>query len=385
VIHVKVHNFGGADATAALLTISYHVDNEADKTLRLPVNVPAGQELPRAWKVRLNKGSKLFVQAVVTHSGDRNNANSTVQTTLNLGAPLITRPGTLPGGITRPPLGGGTTPPGGGTTPPGGGTTPPGGGTVRPGLTLPGGGIRVNLTPDVAITASDISFSPSSVKEGDTLNFTIRVRNIGQGAGTGTKLNLTLNKDGAVHETREFTMDIAPGQIATQTYSVRVPRARQLQLNANVSNPADRNTANQQASATVNVSLGLTLPPGGLRPPGGIAIATFPPDVMLGVGSITPSATNPKVGEMVSFSIRVNNAGRGAARGATLSVQFLVDGRASGRAQTFTFDINAGGTSIQTVRFRVPTGRGIICRATVSAANDSNAGNNQAQASIGIG
>jgi hypothetical protein len=358
-IHVKVRNSGGADAQGGMLTLSYQVDRETPKTMTLPVNVGKGQELPRAWQVRLGKGSKLTVTARVTHPQDRNNANSTASMTVDLatgGSPVTP-------GIRIPP----------------GGIRPPVGGTIgRPETPPP---------PDVALAASDITFSPSTVREGNTLTFRIKLRNVGQGEAKGAKLSLTLNKDGVLHETKEMMVDLPAGQTVEREYRVTVPRARQLQLTAAFSHPQDRNAGNQQASVNVNVALPLTI-----RPPIGLPTTPLPgapvglaPELALGPGSVAPGVASAKVGDNLPFKVKVTNTGRGAARGAELTVRFFVDGREVGRPQTFRFDLDAGRTFERTVVLRVPPGRRAECRASVSASGDANSGNNTGVASLAIG
>jgi hypothetical protein len=339
-IQVRVRNIGGVDANGATLTISYRIDAQEPRTLNLPISVKANSELSRSWKVRLGTGRSLAVAARVSHSADANNANATANKAFPLGGASLTPPVIRPGGIAP-------------------------------------GGIRVP-PPDIALSAADISFLPSSVKENDTLTFTIRVRNLGQGAGNGTRLKLTLNKDGAQHEVKEFVLNLAAGQVVNQTYAVRVPKARQLQLVAEVSHPTDANAANQKATATVNVAPSVTIRNPGLP---GLALAT--PDLSLGVGSVVASPTSVRVGQSVRFTARVRNVGRAQAKSASLTIRVMVDGRLI-RSQSFTIDVGGGATIERSLTVTVPAGRQVQCTASVSGGGDTNTRNNSGSASASI-
>ncbi|HRK21144.1 MAG TPA: CARDB domain-containing protein, partial [Fimbriimonadaceae bacterium] len=245
-IQVQIRNFGTQEAVGATLTIGYRVDNQAMKTMNLPVNVKPNEQIARSWRVKLPKGTQLQVSAQVAHKDDKNAANGSATKTQSLtGAtrPIITNPGTT----IRPPI-----------------TNP---GTTRPGV-LTNPGLLVAPKPDMAMTNADITFLPSSVKAGDTLTFTVRVRNSGQGEAKGARLSLALSKDGARHDAKTFDFDAKPGETVTRVYSVQVPASKQLRLDANVTHANDASAANASATATVNVTqpLPLLTRPGALLP-----------------------------------------------------------------------------------------------------------------------
>lgn len=366
-IQVQIRNFGTAEATGANLTIGYRVDTQAMKTLQLPVNVKAGEQLQRSWRVKLPKGTQLQVTAQITHKDDKNAANAVATKTQPLtGAtrPIVSNPGT----ILRPPT----------TTPT---TTPI---TTRPGILTNPGTTLLIAKPDMAMTSADITFLPSSVKEGDNLTFTVRARNSGRGDAKAARLTLSITKDGAAHETKTFDFDAKAGETVTRMHTIRVPKARQIKVDATVSHPNDAVGTNQAGSVTVNVTQPLPIlnRPGTLLPGAPIILAPAP-DLALGIGSVVASSLRAKVGDTVKFTVKVRNTGRGNAKSATLTVRLTVDGRAAG-GQNFTIDVNAGQTVERTVSLKVPAGRQVQCQASVAVSGDANGGNNSGSASVVI-
>ncbi len=374
-LNVKVHNFGGQEATGAVLEMSYQIDTQTPKSMKLPLpTIPAKGELVRNWKFKLDGGKQLVARVNVTHPQDRNLANAQGSLSVSIGAPGLIRPGLLNPGLIKPPA---TNP---GTTLPG--TTAPG--TLNPGLvTRPGltpGLIRGNPTPDLAVTAPDITFSPSSVKPNDRLNFNINVKNVGAADAMGSKLIVTVTKDGAAHETKEFPFDAKANETKTISYGLTVPAARQLVLTATVQHPADRNAGNGQATATVNVTQPLNTLPGRLELNPRLGGA---PDPALGVGSVSASKSSAKIGDSVDFTVKVGNPSRAAANNVELVVRFLVNGKAAGERK-MTLSVAAGRTEERKVNFKVPAGKTLQCIATVSVSGDANTGNNTGSALVSI-
>lgn len=364
-LSVKVHNFGGAVANGATLTMVYAVDGASSRPLTLPLrSIPAGGELVQSWKFRIGTGRQLSVRAEVKHPDDKNANNAQASKTVAIGgAPTITRPGVINPGVISP-----------------GVINPPGGGTTRPGiLTNPGVRPLILASPDLAVASPDISYSPTSVKANDRLTFTIKVKNVGNADAAGAKLIVALTKDGTAFESKEYGFDAKANETKTITHVTTVPAGRQLVLTATVQHAGDKNASNSQAQATVNITSTILTAPriGNLLP------IMLKPDVALVAGSVSPSARSAKAGTNVEFTVKVQNLGRGAASNASLTVRFMVDGRAAG-SQSQTFSVGAGGSSDRKFTFKVPPGRVLQAIATVTVSDDSNTGNNTASASIAI-
>lgn len=163
---------------------------------------------------------------------------------------------------------------------------------------------------DIDLALENLSFRPSSPKVGDTVQFSVRVHNIGSmQAGWA---NLTLKVEGLVVD-RKVTTAIIPG--GTRDVSLGWPTAGLISGVFNyeagieaVGNGTDVNGKNDLLKGQIE-----------LQPP--------PPAPDLRVSGISPPAQSPKVGDRLAIIISVENIGNQDAGPSTLMV-FLVNGSA---------------------------------------------------------
>lgn len=319
-ISVNVRNLGGSPAQGVQVEAFADRTSLGTKTLNLP---PGGSGVARGFDTWKAPEGSHSIRVVATLGSQKQEATKAVMV------------GTLR--ITRPPL-----------------TVP-----VR---TIPS---RTTLTRPMPSLVS-IAANPDAPKAGDKVQFAVAVRNTGREDVSAVKVEFFVDAD----------------KVGEQTVrSIRGGATARVEGFPQWTAAAGRHTLR----AVATVGLARTFSTQVLDVAGGrIGIRTpvlFTPDL---APTITTTPAAPKVGDPVTVMVRIQNAGRGAAKGARLTATVVneADGKPLAGPPPATFDIAPGQTTTWTFRVQAPGVSRAKVTVVASVAGDANARNNAATQSI---
>lgn len=125
-----------------------------------------------------------------------------------------------------------------------GSSSPLGGAGQSPSDTRPPG--RAGR-PDVAVSSSDIRYSPATPKPGDILVVTVTVHNYGDGDADSVSVGCRLGSSAQ----GGFTEPIKPGDFKVRPFRFQVPQGSQWNLDVSVDAPRDANPRNNNVAITI--------------------------------------------------------------------------------------------------------------------------------------
>jgi subtilase family serine protease len=123
-----------------------------------------------------------------------------------------------------------------------------------PALVSPGRiGLPILAAPDAALGVGSISASTRSAKVGDTVNFNIKVQNLGRGEARDAQLSVRFLVDGRAAGGQNLKLTIGAGRTEERKVPFKVPEGRNIQVIATVSVNGDSNAGNNTGSASLSI------------------------------------------------------------------------------------------------------------------------------------
>ncbi len=186
------------------------------------------------------------------------------------------------------------------------------------------------LTPDLIIET--ITWSPTEPSIGDTVTFTVTVKNQGTSQASNSRVAYFIDD---VYVTSNYLNPIDPGATATKTFTWKAEVGSHT-----VKAVADYDNEVTESNETNNVKT--------------YTFETLASDLF--IESITWSPANPSKGDTVTFSVKIKNLGTDTAR--STRVYFYIDG--SSRGYQDVPRIDAGATVTKTSTWTAQEGSHVI-------------------------
>ncbi len=214
--------------------------------------------------------------------------------------------------------------------------------------------------PDLVI--QDITWDKSSPKQGDTITYTVTIKNQGSGsAGTST---VKYYIDGS-YVTSDSVTSLSAGSTSTQTFTWTANKCGNVLVKAvaDANNAvSESNEGNNERTETVSISCNK-------------------PDLI--IQDISWNPANPEQGDTVTFTVTIKNQGAGSA--GTSTVKYYIDG--SYVTSDSVTSLSAGSTSTQTFTWTANKCGNVQVKAIADAPNavsESNEGNNEKTKTVSV-
>ena len=219
------------------------------------------------------------------------------------------------------------------------------------------------LKPDLIIL--DISWSPSSPDKGDTIKFTVKIKN--QGSGSAGSSTVKYYIDGS-YVGSDSVSKLFAGSTSTETFTWTASKCGNVKVKAVAdANKEVTETTGKNNDRTEAVS---------------IKCPTLKPDLI--ITDISWSPSNPDDGDIIAFTVTIKNQGSGSAGSST--VKYYVDGSYVGYDSVPA--LSAGSTSTQTFTWTANKCGNVQVKAVADANNavdeGSNDGNNDRTETINV-
>ncbi len=214
--------------------------------------------------------------------------------------------------------------------------------------------------PDLVI--QDISWDKSSPKQGDTITFTVKVKNQGsESAGTSA---VKYYIDGS-YVTSDSVPSLSAGSTSTQTFTWTAAKCGNVQVNA----VADANNAVSESNEWNNERTET------------VSITCNKPDLV--IQDISWNPANPEQGDTVTYTVKIKNQGSGSA--GTSTVKYYIDG--SYVTSDSVPSLSAGSASTQTFTWTATKCGNVQVKAVAdanSAVSASNEWNNERTETVSV-
>ncbi|NQE06042.1 Cell surface glycoprotein [ANME-1 cluster archaeon GoMg1] len=215
--------------------------------------------------------------------------------------------------------------------------------------------------PDLII--KDISWSPSNPDMGDTVTFTVKIKN--QGSGSAGSSTVKYYIDGS-YVASDSVPSLSAGSTSTQTFTWTAYKCGKVKVKAvadATSKVSESNEGNNCRTETVNVA------------------CDEKPDLI--IQDIYWSPSSPDKGDTIKFTVKIKNQGSGSAGSST--VKYYIDG--SYVTSDSVPSLSAGSTSTQTFTWTADKCGNVRVKAVADATNvvsESNEGNNYRTETVSI-
>jgi archaellum component FlaG (FlaF/FlaG flagellin family) len=180
-----------------------------------------------------------------------------------------------------------------------------------------------NKKPDLII--KDISWSPNSPDKGDTIKFTVKIKN--QGSGSAGSSTVKYYIDGS-YVGSDSVSKLSAGSTSTETFTWTASKCGDLKVKA----VADANNDVYESSGKNNDRTETV----------SIKCPTLKPDLI--IKDISWSPSSPDKGDTIKFTVKIKNQGSGSAGSST--VKYYIDG--SYADYDSVSKLSAGSTSTET-------------------------------------
>ena len=216
--------------------------------------------------------------------------------------------------------------------------------------------------PDLSI--KDISWSPSSPDKGDTIKFTVKIKN--QGSGSAGSSTVKYYIDGS-YVASDSVSKLSAGSTSTETFTWTASKCGNVKVKA----VADANNDVYESGGKNNARTETV----------SIKCPTLKPDLI--ITDISWSPSNPDDGDTIAFTVTIKNQGSGSAGSST--VKYYIDG--SYVASDSAPSLSAGSSSTQTFTWTASKCGNVQVKAVADANNavsESNDGNNDRTETINV-
>jgi subtilase family serine protease len=216
--------------------------------------------------------------------------------------------------------------------------------------------------PDLII--QDISWSPSSPEQGDTVTFTATIKN--QGTGDATAFYIYYYVDGSYHA-MDTVYSLSAGSTTTETFTWTASKCGNVQVKAvaDANNAvSESNEGNNERTETVNVEC-----------------PDPEPDYI--VQDISWSPISPEQGETITFTVTIKN--QGDWDDSSFCVYYYIDG--SYQDMDTVYGMNTGSTITETFTWTANKCGNVQVKAVADANNvipESNEGNNERTETVNV-